>query len=425
MTDRYGDAPGNLLVTEDSIAITCLQFGNILLFPQPRPALGDDEFKLVHGMPVAAPSYPGSLSVYAKGFKADAVIHFGTHGNLEYTPGKNVAQSQADWSDVLIGNLPHFYFYTTGNVGEGIIAKRRTHAVLVTHLTPPYVESGMRQRYSALLEDIHKVLDEGTAKHRALGMNIKKEAMRLGLHRDLNLDSISGEPYTAEELERLDAFTEEIANEKILGAYYTMNEPYSDRDLLTTTLAVAADPLAYETARKDRDKGKITTEQLQDFTYIAHHYLPAARKRLTALLQNPPKDTASVAPELRPALLYREQLLASSVNEQNAMVRALSGGTVFPAPGGDPVLNPNVLPTGRNMYSINAENTPNPRAWEDGKRLAEATLKQYISKHGEYPRKVSYTFWAGEFINTEGATLAQVFWMLGVEPVRDAQRQSG
>lgn len=422
VTDRYGDAPGNLLVTEDSIAIACLQFGNILLFPQPRPALGDDEFKLVHGMPVAPPhSYLAPYLYMQKGFKADAVIHFGTHGNLEYTPGKNVAQSQADWSDVLIGNLPHFYFYTTGNVGEGIIAKRRTHAVLVTHLTPPYVESGMRQRYSALLEDIHKVLDEGTEKHRTLGISIKKEAMRLGLHRDLNLDSISSDPYTTKELERLDAFTEEIANEKILGAYYTMNEPYSDRDLLTTTLAVAADPLAYETARKDRDKGKITTEQLQDFTYIAHHYLPAARKRLTALLQNPPKDTASVAPELRPALLYREQLLASPVNEQNAMVRALSGGTVFPAPGGDPVLNPNVLPTGRNMYSINAENTPNPRAWEDGKRLAEATLKQYISKHGEYPRKVSYTFWAGEFINTEGATLAQVFWMLGVEPVRDAQ----
>ena len=253
--DRYGDAPGNLLVTEDSIAITCLQFGNILLFPQPRPALGDDEFKLVHGMPVAPPhSYLAPYLYMQKGFKADAVIHFGTHGNLEYTPGKNVAQSQADWSDVLIGNLPHFYFYTTGNVGEGIIAKRRTHAVLVTHLTPPYVESGMRQRYSALLEDIHKVLDEGTEKHRTLGISIKKEAMRLGLHRDLNLDSISSDPYTTKELERLDAFTEEIANEKILGAYYTMNEPYSDRDLLTTTLAVAADPLAYETARKDRDK---------------------------------------------------------------------------------------------------------------------------------------------------------------------------
>nr|WP_302828721.1 cobaltochelatase subunit CobN [uncultured Bacteroides sp.] len=422
VTDRYGDAPGNLLATEDSIAIACLRFGNILLFPQPRPALGEDEFKLVHGMPVAPPhSYLAPYLYMQKGFKADALIHFGTHGNLEYTPGKNVALSQADWAEALINNLPHFYFYTTGNVGEGIIAKRRTHAVLVTHLTPPYVESGMRQRYNSLLEDIHKVLDEGTLRHRMLGMRIKKETLRLGLHRDLGLDSIPDRPYSTEELERLDAFTEEIANEKIIGAYYTMGEPYSSRDLLTTTLAVSADPLAYEAAKRDRDNGKITTEQLQDFTYIAHHYLPAARKRLTAFLQNPPKDTAGVLPELRPALRYREQLITSTANEINTMVHALNGGTVFPAPGGDPVLNPNVLPTGRNMYSVNAEMTPNPRAWEDGKRLAETTLKQYVSKHGEYPRKVSYTFWAGEFITTEGATLAQVFWMLGVEPVRDGQ----
>ncbi len=422
VTDRYGDAPGHLLATEDSIAIACLRFGNVLLFPQPRPALGDDDFKLVHGMPVAPPhSYLAPYLYMQKGFKADALIHFGTHGNLEYTPGKNVGLSQADWSEALVGNLPHFYFYTTGNVGEGIIAKRRTHAVLVTHLTPPYAESGMRQRYNQLLEDIHKLLDEGTEGHRMLGMRVKKETVRLGLHRDLELDSVPDKPYTAEELERLDAFTEEIANEKMLGAYYTIGEPYSERDLLQTTLAVSADALAYETAKADRDKGRITTEQLQDFTYIAHHYLPTAKKRLTALLQKPLQDTAAIAPDLRPALRYREQLIASTANEFNAMVRGLNGGTVLPAPGGDPVLNPNILPTGRNMYSVNAETTPNPRAWEDGKRLAEATLKQYISKHGEYPRKVSYTFWAGEFITTEGATLAQVFWMLGVEPVRDGQ----
>lgn len=422
VTERYGDAPGNLLATEDSIAIACLRFGNVLLFPQPRPALGDDDFKLVHGMPVAPPhSYLAPYLYMQKGFKADALIHFGTHGNLEYTPGKNVGLSQADWSEALVGNLPHFYFYTTGNVGEGIIAKRRTHAVLVTHLTPPYAESGMRQHYNQLLEDIHVVLDEGIDRHRMLGMRIKKEAVRLGLHRDLELDSVPDKPYTTEELERLDAFTEEIANEKMLGAYYTMGEPYSERDLLQTTLAVSADALAYETAKADRDKGKITTKQLQDFTYITHHYLPTAKRRLTAVLQNPLQDTAAVSADLRPALCYRKQLIASTANEFNAMVRALDGGTVLPAPGGDPVLNPNVLPTGRNMYSVNAETTPNPRAWEDGKRLAEATLKQYLSKHGEYPRKVSYTFWAGEFITTEGATLAQVFWMLGVEPVRDGQ----
>lgn len=423
--DRYGEAPGELLATQDSIAVACLQFGNVLLFPQPRPALGDDEFKLVHGMQVAPPhSYLAPYLYMKNGFKADALIHFGTHGNLEYTPGKNVGQSQADWSDVLVGNLPHFYFYTTGNVGEGIIAKRRTHAILVTYLTPPYVESGIRQRYSSLLEGIHKLLDSdpnAEAGMITLGLQVKKEAMNLGLSRDLGLDSIPTKPYSREELEQLDAFAEEIANEKTIGSYYTMGVPYSSEELMTTTMAVAADPLAYEQAKRDRDKGKITTEQLQDFSYIAHHYLPTAKARIKTMLQNPPKDTSLVAKDLQPALLYRQQLVASTTNEFDAMVNALAGQTVYPAPGGDPVLNPNVLPTGRNMYSINAETTPNPRAWEDGKRLAEATLKQYISKHGDYPRKVSYTFWAGEFITTEGATLAQVFWMLGVEPVRDDQ----
>ena len=421
VVDRYGPAPGRLLVRGDSIAVACLQFGNVLLFPQPRPALGDDEFRLVHGAGVAPPhSYLAPYLYMQKGFRADALIHFGTHGNLEFTPGKNTGTSQADWSDVLVGNLPHFYYYTTGNVGEGIIAKRRTHAVLVTYLTPPFVESGLRQRYDALLDDIHRAL-AAAGGDRTLGLRIKREAVRLGLHRDLGLDSTLTVPFTQAELEQLENFTEEIADEKITGAYYTLGQPYSERDLLTTTLAVTADPLAYETARHDREAGRITTEQLQDFNYLHQHYLSAARKRITALLQHPPIDTSHAEPDLRDALAYWHALAVSSANELDAMVRALSGGTVFPAPGGDPVLNPNVLPTGRNMFSINAEATPSPQAWEDGKRLAEETLQRYREQHGDYPRKVSYTFWAGEFIATEGATLAQAFRMLGVEPLRDKQ----
>lgn len=421
VVERYGPAPGRLLVRGDSLAVACLQFGKILLFPQPRPALGDDEFRLVHGAGVAPPhSYLAPYLYVQHGFQADALIHFGTHGNLEFTPGKNVAQSQADWSDVLVGNLPHFYYYTTGNVGEGIIAKRRTHAALVTYLTPPYVESGMRQRFSGLLDDIHQALAAGGG-DKTLGLQIKHEAVQLGLHRDLGLDSTLSVPFTVEELEQLDTFTEEIADEKITGAYYTLGQPYSTRDRITTTLAVAADPLAYETARRDRNAGRITTEQLQDFHFLHQQYLPAARARIAALLQRPPQDTARIESDLRPALAYYGLLAASPKNELDAMVRALAGGTIPPAPGGDPVLNPNVLPTGRNMYSINAETAPNPQAWEDGKRLAEETLARYKEQHGDYPRKVSYTFWAGEFIATEGATLAQAFWMLGVEPLRDNQ----
>ena len=425
--DRYGEAPGNLLVKTDEngdkqIAVACIQYGNILLYPQPKPALGEDEFKLVHGMPVAPPhSYLAPYLYMQKGFKADAIIHFGTHGNLEFTPGKNVALSQNDWADVLIGNLPHFYFYTTGNVGEGVIAKRRTHAVLVTYLTPPFVESGMRQRYNVVLEDIHHILHEGVEKNKPLAVRIKDEVMKLGLHRDLELDSVPGTPYTLEEFEKLDRFMEEIANEKTTGAFYTMGQPYSQRDLITTTMAVSADALAYELAQIDRDNGKIKTEQLQDFSFVSHTYLPAAKHILKPILENHPKDTANLYAEIKKALAYKDLFIASTKNELDAIIRGLNGGTIFPAPGGDPVQNPNVLPTGRNMYSVNTESTPGKRAWEEGKRLAETTLQLYKEKHGDYPRKVSYTFWAGEFITTEGASFAQAFWMLGVEPVRDNQ----
>jgi cobaltochelatase CobN len=202
-----------------------------------------------------------------------------------------------------------------------------------------------------------------------------------------------------------------------------MGQTYSQRDLITTVMAVSADGLAYELAQKDRDAGKITTEQLQDFGFISHQYLPPAEKMLEPILQHPPKDTANLYTEIKKALIYKKLFTASATSEMDAMIRGLNGGTIFPAPGGDPVQNPNVLPTGRNMYSVNTESTPGKRAWEEGVRLAETTLQLYKEKHGDYPRKVSYTFWAGEFITTEGATIAQAFRMLGVEPVRDNQNR--
>ena len=414
---RYGEAPGCLLSRSDSIAVACVRYGNILLFPQPRPALGNDDFELIHGVDVAPPhSYIAPYLYVQKGFQADALIHFGTHGNLEFTPGREVAMRRSDWSDVLVGNIPHFYYYTTGNVGESIIAKRRSHAILLTYLTPPYAESGMREKYSRLLADVHSALNRQNDK--PLLLRVKKEIVAEGLNRELGLDGNLNKAYTHEELERIDAHLEELSNEKMQGAYYTLGVPYSQRDLLNTTLAIAADPLAYELARKDRDNGKISTKQLQDYAFVAHHYLPTARQQIANGMRNP---NSHLSPSLQPAVDYSRKLQLSTRLELDNMIRALNGGSVAPVPGGDPIVNPVVLPTGRNMFSINPENTPDPQAWEDGKRLAEETLMRYRQQHGNYPQKVSYTFWAGEFINSQGATIAQALWMLGVEPVRDSQ----
>ncbi len=410
VTKRYGEAPGHLLTRGDSIAVACLRYGNVLLFPQPRPAIGDDDFKLVHGVEVPPPhSYLAPYLYVLKGFDADALIHFGTHGNLEFTPGRDAGMGKQDWSSQLIGAIPHFYYYTTGNIGEAVIAKRRSHAALLTYLTPPYAESGMRQKYATLLNDVHRAVESGGS-NQALVIDIKKRIINEGLHRSLSLDSIPGKPYTLEELERIDAHLEELSNEKMQGAFYTLGQPYTDQQLQQTILAMNADPLAYDMARKDQQQGRITDKQARDYAFVAHHYLPKARQQVLSNYHTSEEAT---------------QILRSTKAEIDNMIQALHGGSIAPAPGGDPVQNPNVLPTGRNMFSINPDNTPDAQAWEDGKRLAENTLAQYKKQHGTYPQKVSYTFWAGEFVATGGATIAQALWMLGVEPVRDSQGRIG
>lgn len=412
---RYGHAPGRLLVKNDSIGIAMLRYGNVMLFPQPRPALGEDEFRLTHGVKIAPPhSYLAPYLYMQKSFDADVLIHFGTHGNLEFTPGKNAGLSQADWAEVLIGNRPHFYFYTTGNVGEGIIAKRRSHAVLVSHLTPPFVESGLRQKYAALLEMIHDAIGDPVKNT----MSVKKAIITLGIARDLGLDSLSAVPYDVKELERIDSYAEELCNEKITGAYYVMGTPYSKDDMLTTVTAIMADKIAYLRARADRDMGRITTVQLQDHSFLSHHYLPQVRTDIATWLAG---GGESGSEERREVLECHDKLMNSPVSEFDAMVGLLSGRPVRPAPGGDPVINPNVLPTGRNMYSINAEATPSQKAWNDGVALAEKTVADYMAKNGVYPEKIAYSLWAGEFISSQGATIAQALRMLGVEPLRDEQ----
>jgi cobaltochelatase CobN len=343
------------------IPIIATRYGNILLFLQPRPVLGDDDFRFEHGAKVPPPhNYLATYLYMQRGFLADALIHFGTHGNLEFTPGRDAGMRPEDWSAQLIGTTPHFYYYTTANIGEAIIAKRRSHAVILTYLTAPYAESGLKKKYAVLHDNIHKAVASGQTT-----IALKRAIIDEGIHRALGLDSIPTTPYTLEQLEHIESHLDELMNEKMQGAYYTLGQPYTSEQLLQTAKAMNSDPVSWS---------RIST-----------------------------------------------QLLASTKAEIDNMVRALCGGTIAPAPGGDPVLNDNVLPTGRNMFSINPENTPDEQAWEDGVRLAETTIQQYRQQHGDYPRKVSYTLWAGEFIATGGATIAQVLWMLGVEPERDSQ----
>lgn len=422
VTDRYGQAPGSQMVSSDSIALNLLRYGNIVLFPQPRPALGDDDFRMRHGAEVAPPhNYIATYLWLRESFGMDALLHFGTHGNLEFTPGKNVGLSQADWADVLVGPVPHFYLYVTSNVGEAIIAKRRSHAVMITHLTAPFVRSNMRSRYSRLIDAVHSAISAyGKPNFRQLSLEAKRQTIAAGLHRTLRLDSIPTEPWSVDDLAKVDMLAEEIADEKITGANYVLGSPYATAELNSTVEAICSDRIAYLRARKDRDAHRITTGQLQDRNFVGHKYLPAVKADIARTLAAGKASSA----EMGQVIACRDLLLKSSHDELASIMRAFDGGSIAPAPGGDPIASQEVLPTGRNMYSVNPETAPTSLSWQKGVELARATIDRYRAEHNnEYPQKINYTFWAGEFISSEGATLAQALYMLGVEPLRDDQNR--
>lgn len=535
-----GTFPGHGLKDDNgNLALARIEFGNIVLIPQTAAGLGNDDFKNVHGTELAPPHNYVAAYLWARfGFQADALMHFGAHGSLEFTPRKQVALGSEDWSDRLVGTMPHFYIYSTSNVGEAMTAKRRSYAGIINYLTPPFIESNVRGIYKKLTDavaDYNKAQTSADSTRAALA--VKKLTVELGIHRELRLDSTLTVPYSADEILRIENFAGELANEKITGASYVMGVPYSPEHIKSTVEALTIDPIAYSLHKLNGGKGKVETYRTKAKTIVnsligvdevsdaqicriagislaeldsarniirqiegskdmlsrmmvmgsmttssqtatskiadrpktekKHHgmlpgmspekALEMARKmgadsmalaKMEAAMKkknlspatsgtqatHPASSQDELTPQemefalainsvetaLRNVNNYRTALRNCPEAELASVVNGLNGGYIPPTSGGDPVLNPNILPTGRNMFAVNAEETPSAVAWEKGKSLAESTIKMYRQNHGDsIPRKVSYTLWSSEFIETEGATIAQVLYMLGVEPVRD------
>ena len=525
-----GAVPGNYLAThkdgKDYLAVARLTFGNVTILPQPPAAIStEDDFKVQHGVKEIPPyAYIGAYLWVQNGLKADALIHFGTHGSLEFTPNKQVTLSDYDWGDILVGTVPHFYYYTIGNIGEAMMAKRRSYGSIVSYLTPAFTESDMRNTFNELENTIlsYQKSKNPTDKN-TISLHIKKLAVGMGLHRDLRLDSILTQPYTEAEIDRLSNFAEEIATEKINGELYTMGIPYPADKINSTVVAMSADPIAYSVAALNKIDGKVSEKDLKRKVFFSEQYLNPAKTLVGQILAGKPVTTelicayAHITPEelakaketvaaedqsgmpyflkkqmdkeaaqakdssahaktdtvkgkkpdavgkatktKKPAvkkeerkpltekelaelavkkakldraraivaieeaitniIFYRDGLQQSPHLEEKAFFNALNGGYTPPSSGGDAVANPKGVPTGHNLYSVNAESTPSKLAWDRGVALAQNVLNEYKEKHGTYPKKIAYTFWSSEFVETEGVSIAQALYMLGVEPVWD------
>lgn len=481
-----GEFPGSYISTPDGkLALPRVELGNVVLLPQLAAGAGDDDFAIVHGTDAAPPhAYIASYLWTRFGFGADVIVHFGTHGSLEFTPGKQTAPCSGDWADALTGDIPHLYVYSIGDVGEGVIAKRRAYATLQSHLTPPFMESNVRGIYKELVNAVRQYNDllfaDGRPDTEKAALKVKRLAVELGIHRELRLDSLLSVPYSEAEISRIESFAEELVNEKITGELYTVGEPYPAERIRSTVLAMSVDPVAYSLLALDKLRGKASGDLEKHKSLFTACYTVPARELVCRILDGrvsvtdalicsaagiteeelatarevrrsldapqdmmsrmkemqsgmraarreytgDEKELARTITEIERAILnaerYREALERSPEAELASLLNAMDGGYTAPSPGGDPVADPAALPTGRNLYAINAEATPGEVAWERGRQLAENTIAMYRERHNDsIPRKVSYTLWSGEFVETGGATIAQVLYMLGVEPVRD------
>ncbi len=409
--EKYGAGLGNFMVQQSSsgenqIAVSRVEFGNVVLMPQPLAGFGSDNFRMVHGTGEAPPhTYMAAYMWLRLGFAADAIIHFGTHGSLEFTPGKQVALSPNDWADALIGNIPHFYIYTMSNVGEAIIAKRRSYATILNHLTPPFERAGL---YSELVT-LSRMLDD----YRLTDGQVRSEQRRqiielateIELDDDLDMDLSATASWDDEVLPELEQYLETLSQSRINKGLYTWGETWSMNDAAET-----AELMLVESVEKSLPASAGDAESL----FVALNQGAAVDEVVASLSLESSEELKNL---LNQHGKYTDLLLASNESQAIALRNAVAGGYVAPASGGDMLLNPDALPTGRNMYSIDAEQTPSQAAWEVGKLLADEMLTDYQTRHGRLPNKVSFTLWPSEFIHSQGATVAQVLYLLGVKPV--------
>ena len=441
MTEHWGEVPGEVFVDGGDIVLAALRGGNVVVIVQPPRGFGENPVAIYHD-PDLPPShhYLAAYRWIAADFGAHAVIHLGKHGNLEWLPGKNLGMSAACGPDAALGDLPLIYPFLVNDPGEGTQAKRRAHATLVDHLVPPMARAesyGDIARLEQLLDEYSSISAMDPAKLPAIRAQIWTLIQAAKLDHDLGL---ADRPHDAEFddfLLHVDGWLCEIKDVQIRDGLHVLGVPPEGEgrvNLVTAMLSarqmwagqVAALPGLREALGLVDGADRTTTDAIDE---QARGLVRAMEERGWAveaaaeLAPNP--DVARVlafgATEVVPRL-------DRTTDEIGNVLHALDGGYVPAGPSGSPLRGLiNVLPTGRNFYSVDPKAVPSRLAWETGSAMAESLLERYRADTGEWPRSVGLSVWGTSAMRTAGDDIAEVLALLGVRPVWDpaSRRVSG
>ncbi|MEO1264356.1 MAG: cobaltochelatase subunit CobN [Pseudomonadota bacterium] len=446
LLDRWGPASADPFVRDGAFQLALHTFGNVVVGVQPARGYNIDPKATYHD-PALIPPH-GYLAFYLwlrDRFGAHAVIHFGKHGNLEWLPGKALALSASCWPDIALGGLPHVYPFIVNDPGEGAQAKRRSAAVIIDHMTPPMTRAeshGAMRELEGQLDEYAEAVSVDPKRALRLGPVILREAERIGLAEDLKLDPAAAE---ADRLQALDAALCDLKELQIRGGLHVFGQSLEGQERDEMLSALLRVPRGEEPGETSLQRALAADLDLGAFDPLdcdlgarwvgpRPHALARAScepwrtngdtvERIEALAldviagRTGPPGPASAAvlgaatTEIAPALD------ACGPRETAALVAALSGRFVAPGPSGAPTRGrADVLPTGRNFYSLDSRALPTPTAWELGKRAADALVARYLQDHGDWPRAIVMSAWGTSNMRTGGDDLAQALSLMGARP---------
>ncbi|MGW2023355.1 cobaltochelatase subunit CobN [Streptomyces decoyicus] len=443
--EHWGPPPGEMFVDrsrnpDGDIVLAALRRGNLLILIQPPRGFGENPIAIYHD-PDLPPSHH-YLAAYRwiaasaddGGFGADAMVHLGKHGNLEWLPGKNAGLSAACGPDAALGDLPLIYPFLVNDPGEGTQAKRRVHATLVDHLVPPMARAesyGDIARLEQLLDEYAAISAMDPAKLPAIRAQIWTLIQAAKLDHDLGLEARPDDDGFDDFLLHVDGWLCEVKDAQIRDGLHVLGGAPAGEARVNLVLSIlrarqiwggtSALPGLREALGLDESAATRTTADAAEET----------ARGLVQAMEDADWDPAAVAEaaEGHPSAVAdildfaaRQVVprLAATTDEIDHAVHALNGGFVPAGPSGSPLRGlVNVLPTGRNFYSVDPKAVPSRLAWETGQALADSLLERYRSDNGDWPQSVGLSLWGTSAMRTSGDDVAEALALLGVRPVWD------
>jgi len=391
--EAWGPAPGKHQTDGKTIHVLGQRFGNVLVALQPAFGYEGDPMRLLFEKNLAPTHAFSAFYQYLRdGYSADAVLHFGTHGALEFMPGKQSGMSGACWPDRLIGDLPNFYLYAANNPSEGTIAKRRSGATLVSYLTPQLAHAGLYRGLSELQASIDHwrgLEPRADRERRELGVLIQEqaEALDLAAAESEDLD---------QQVTMLQVQLQELRDTLIPEGLHVLGEVPTEAQRVKWLTALATEDAAH-------------APDVETLTALVDG------KPVSALHRSELGESHKAALER----LEKINLAFQAEPELPALVHALDGGFVRRVPGGDLLRNPEILPTGRNLHGFDPCRIPSSFAMRAGTQQAQDLLNRYWQDSGELPASVALVLWGSDNLKTEGGPIAQALYLMGARPRMD------